>query len=617
MDYALVGEPAEDGGDGGDGGDDGTTVVCDAASDGQLGFNDRKVFLNLTNIGTDAITIDSIHVSWPSENKKLKKAKLAGREIYAVATEPPSLTIDTGWRGSLTDRTIDAGSTKELLFEFETNAVTDPGRYTVRVQFAGGCEVEYSPLVPPADGGGGCDISAPPAFTFAGVTIAWPISNNGSAPINLGRIYLYWPTWNHSVTRATLDGVEIYRRTVAVPPVLVDPSTWKGTVADWQIGPGQTKTLVFEFETDVATDSHNYNIEADFVEGCSVNIGGDPDDPLEDGFAVLETNVPALVGADLLHEEGILGRGITIAFLDTGFSQVTVPETLYYNADRQWRYMAQYYVRTDKLLDIDTEYFMPPHFTPEGWYRGPSNQDGSGHGSHLTTLALSAKQTPDGKYNGIAPGADLVSITAFDRYGAATYLSIIQGVQFAVENKDRYGIRVLNCSFSAPARSHYWDDPLNQAIMAAWEAGIVVVTSAGNNGPDPMSIGVPGNVPYIITVGAMSDGYTTEDPSDDYLASFSSAGPTVEGFIKPELVAPGGHLRAQMSWVSEIGEGYREYRDAVSLLRDVGHLTGGGRGQWNRRSHTRSRSDAHAGSSEIASTGVSSSGSERRRNDRL
>ena len=53
----------------------------------------------------------------------------------------------------------------------------------------------------------------------------------------------------------------------------------------------------------------------------------------------------------------------------------------------------------------------------------------------------------------------------------------------SVENKDTYNIRVLNLSFSAPPQSYYWEDPLNQAVMAAWQAGIVVVAAAGNTGP--------------------------------------------------------------------------------------------------------------------------------------
>jgi subtilisin family serine protease len=61
---------------------------------------------------------------------------------------------------------------------------------------------------------------------------------------------------------------------------------------------------------------------------------------------------------------------------------------------------------------------------------------------------------------------------------------------------------VVNLSFGAEPQSYYWDDPLNQAVMLLWQAGIVVVTSAGNRGPDAMTIGVPGNVPYVITVGA-------------------------------------------------------------------------------------------------------------------
>jgi subtilisin family serine protease len=74
-----------------------------------------------------------------------------------------------------------------------------------------------------------------------------------------------------------------------------------------------------------------------------------------------------------------------------------------------------------------------------------------------------------------------------------------------------------------------------------------VVASAGNEGPDPMTIDVPGNVPYVITVGALTDSKTPYNGSDDRLASFSSTGPTYEGFVKPEMVAPGGHIAASMS----------------------------------------------------------------------
>ena len=50
------------------------------------------------------------------------------------------------------------------------------------------------------------------------------------------------------------------------------------------------------------------------------------------------------------------------------------------------------------------------------------------------------------------------------------------------------------------------------------------MASAGNSGPDPMTVAVPGNVPYIITVGAMTDSYTPDDPTDDRLTTFSAAG---------------------------------------------------------------------------------------------
>src|SRR5258708_24600305 len=83
--------------------------------------------------------------------------------------------------------------------------------------------------------------------------------------------------------------------------------------------------------------------------------------------------------------------------------------------------------------------------------------------------------------------------------------------------------------------------------MAVWRAGIVVFTGAGNEGPAAMTIDVPGNVPYVITTGALTDNYTPYNASDDRLASFSSAGPTYEGLANPELVSPGGHVIASMA----------------------------------------------------------------------
>ena len=138
---------------------------------------------------------------------------------------------------------------------------------------------------------------------------------------------------------------------------------------------------------------------------------------------------------------------------------------------------------------------------------------------------------------------------------------MIEGIQWVVDHHEALGIRVMNLSFSGEPQSFYWDDPLNQAVMSAWEAGIVVVTSAGNTGPTPMTVGVPGNVPYVITVGSVDDNFTPDDNSDDFLSSFSSAGPTYEGFVKPELTAPGGHMLAHMNPDGLIPRTYPSYMD--------------------------------------------------------
>lgn len=254
--------------------------------------------------------------------------------------------------------------------------------------------------------------------------------------------------------------------------------------------------------------------------------------------------VNTLIGASAAHNAYNFGDGVTIGFLDTGLDQLQ---------------------GTSAGLGLSTDLYGRDKFW--GTYDAISNSisnysnEESGHGTHVASIAGNADYDVYGKVYGVAPNASLVGIKAFDAEGKATYADVIRGIDWALQVKDQINLRVLNMSFSGPARSYYWEDPLNQAVMKAWQAGIVVVASAGNNGPDPMTIGVPGNVPYIITVGAMTDSYTDGILSDDKLATFSAAGPTIEGFVKPEIVAPGGHLAGLMAFDTQIVAEHPEFHD--------------------------------------------------------
>jgi serine protease AprX len=172
--------------------------------------------------------------------------------------------------------------------------------------------------------------------------------------------------------------------------------------------------------------------------------------------------------------------------------------------------------------------------------------DPNGHGSHVAGIIANTQIGADNEWDGVSPGVDLVGVRVLDANGFGTYDRVIQGIQWVIQNKDVYNIKVMNLSLVSAVQSPYWADPLNQAVMQAWAQGITVVVSAGNGGPGAMTIGVPGNNPYVITVGAFTDSYTPFDWNDDYLAPFSAAGPTLDGFAKPDVVAPGAHMLSTM-----------------------------------------------------------------------
>ena len=251
-----------------------------------------------------------------------------------------------------------------------------------------------------------------------------------------------------------------------------------------------------------------------------------------------------VVGADQVWASGNLGQDVTVATLDTGID----PTFLNLRATRgvwQDRYLAYYDAPSDKVY--------------EPWKLLRSPRDPNGHGTHVAGI-IGNSDKEGGQYVGVAPGVNFVSVRVLDDTGMGTYADVLRGLNWVVQNKDRYNIRVLNMSMYAAPVAPYWADPYNLAVMAAWKAGIVVIASAGNDGPKPLSVGVPGNTPYIITVGAFTDNYTPEDMGDDYIPPFSASGPTLDAFVKPDVIAPGAHVSSLMRNNSYLAQQYPENR---------------------------------------------------------
>jgi serine protease AprX len=122
----------------------------------------------------------------------------------------------------------------------------------------------------------------------------------------------------------------------------------------------------------------------------------------------------------------------------------------------------------------------------------------------------------------------------------STESDVIAGLQWIYENKGRYNIKVVNISLNSSLAQSYHTSPMCAAAEILWFSGMVVVTSAGNNGT--ANLFPPANDPFVITVGAVDDRGTTSIV-DDTIATFSAYG-TVDGVQKPDLVAPGRNIIA-------------------------------------------------------------------------
>jgi serine protease AprX len=182
----------------------------------------------------------------------------------------------------------------------------------------------------------------------------------------------------------------------------------------------------------------------------------------------------------------------------------------------------------------------------------PSTDDAFGHGTHvagvIAGLGSAASRVTPLYTGGIAPGAQLVNVRVLGGDGIGLTSDVIAGIDWVVENRAKYNIRVINLSLGHPVNEPSATDPLCEAVARAVAAGIVVVASAGNSGVaadgTPILGGImsPGNSPYAITVGALNTQGTVKR-TDDRLATYSSRGPTRFDFgVKPDLAAPGNKI---------------------------------------------------------------------------
>ena len=197
----------------------------------------------------------------------------------------------------------------------------------------------------------------------------------------------------------------------------------------------------------------------------------------------------------------------------------------------------------------------------------PAPYDDNGHGTHICGICSGNGCTSRKKYCGIAPDSHLIVGKILDSEGNGSISSILEAVQWVIKTKDLYKTRILNISIGTDAGEPVSEDSvLVRGVNEAWDAGLVVVAAAGNNGPAPMSVTAPGISRKIITVGAADD-YKHIYIRGRKISNYSGRGPTQECIQKPDVVAPGSNIMSCSS-KSPTGPGYTS-RSGTSMATPI------------------------------------------------
>ncbi|MBA3633707.1 MAG: S8 family serine peptidase [Acidobacteria bacterium] len=212
--------------------------------------------------------------------------------------------------------------------------------------------------------------------------------------------------------------------------------------------------------------------------------------------------------------EHFTGKGVTIAFLDSGFyphDDLITPD----NRILAYQNMAASNGEVASLFQNDAL---------------------SWHGMMTSVVAVGNGSLSNGFYRGIAPDAAVV-LVKLARTGRITEQNIQDGLEWVLENRAKFGIKIVNISAGGDFEQSYLHDSLSQTVEECVARGICVVCAVGNAGHLPTHpVFPPASSPSAISVGGLDDKNSINRAKRGMYRS--SYGPTLDGFQKPEIVAP-------------------------------------------------------------------------------
>ncbi|MET0752765.1 MAG: S8 family serine peptidase, partial [Pyrinomonadaceae bacterium] len=219
----------------------------------------------------------------------------------------------------------------------------------------------------------------------------------------------------------------------------------------------------------------------------------------------------------------ITGKNVTVAVLDTGVNSL--------HSDLSGKV-----IQNVRLADVQST---PLGFiSPVSVENLPNTDLAGGHGTFVAGVIAASGASSNGKYNGVAPGANILGLSA----GDLNLSFVLAGFDYLLQNGANYNVRVVNCSFSANTVFDY-NDPVNIATKMITGRGINVVFSAGNSGAGNGTLNPYAAAPWVVSVGA------TDEKGN--LASYSSRGIFGSKNQNPTLVAPGTNIVSLRGAVSE------------------------------------------------------------------